>query len=1494
MEQSAVVPAAGQADDHAALGLAAARKLFRSGVGATEVDDPLTREYAEAAIAELARLQRDEAPGSYREALDGAEASAEQFNIDPLQGVSEVIQNADDLGASTVRVALSGRPGHREELLVAHDGEPVRLAEAWSMVLPYLSTKRHNARAKGRFGIGLKTLIKLGAQLAVHSPPYHFAVEANLITPATPREAIPSVYGGDGGETLFIVPLPNDFDEATFHAWFENWGSPSLLFLDSVRQVEVYDIQAPSRLFSLEVEAVAASRKDLTLGRKRMGAETTVLSDRKDDREWVRLTTEFATPKGISRTRKATGDLTPVGVAFSAGGSDTRLFAGLPLRASSELPYDLNAQFDVDPSRGHVIQSLWNGWLLDRLPSFLAAAALARFKEEPHNGWQAVAVPPETAGGDDAWLSNRIATLVEEVASLVSTHLRLHIDGRNRKLQNLVYEEQALDGFLDQEDLKRLAPGHTAVIPEVRDAYGRWRVVLDALGASRSISVDEALGLVHTAVEDGRPDEWYVRLASLALQAGVEELLADMPCLRFADGTVATPKDACERHVVIVGQPIEAFGVASGITKVLSPAYEASQDERVIAWLHEQGVIREADTPDAVLAALVKRGESDPIGLDDQALLLLRDCLEHMEADHRRMLGPGIGVAVRVKAYDWKGSRKNRSMERPSDCYLPSGIDKEQDNWPRAAGRTPGLHWIDSGYAKLLRTGGNRDRLGAQAFFRLLGAEVAPRLQRAVADDTRYGYPATTINWRAVPTAQREAVRARAPRATHLQRDWRSPDLGLVIRDLMSESSRPKRKSRGLALVSVLNRAWSRLYAEHEEATAVHSDYTWRTAGTVPATWLALAASEPWLANQNGSLRSPRELVLRTPSNRRIYGDDRAVYAYGLGEEHARSPAVLGLEIKSNPRASALLDELERFRDSNDVEQTERVFALYELLADHVPTGELGPRAAVDDLDIAELRARFGSTPGEQGLVLAGRWLAPPDVLRGRPIFGSRRHFVAEAPRLLPLWRAVAVRAPTVRDALTVLREIARSPEESDRGVLIDTYRFLAHELNGMSQQERRSLRNLPLWIGSQWTRERPLYACSDTSFADALRQELPVWQPPCGLTTLGALPTALNVQVIDLDSLPVAGASAADAAAGEVVRPRVHRALGLLRDHLAEQDPVLYQSCAVPWRQFETIGVVMAPGLAVEVSVPGRPSLLVPRRAHLIRDPLTLLAADEEVLGSWDTGGLAIAGLFSAGDTDKVGLAWETMWNRAALGQEGKGVALAEPEPTKGSGLDALGDAAERARGRGTRKKQSRPKPATPESGGAADPPPPPRRLKSIAQLRVSRIDLQEGDVRPSGVKKSKRRGLSGDLPAPKSAGPNRRRGVIAYSPKEREDLAFDILRLVLGADDKEILDYTRARGIGADAVDQRRRSFEIKAAAGRPPDNVTLTANEAEHAFRDPENFFLVVVSGLEEGEDTDVRIVERPLETLDWKPQTNVTLSGVLKKPALRIRLLDDGAA
>src|SRR3954451_10374734 len=115
-------------------GRRAARKLYVDGLAGSEIDDPLEEAFADAAVEEFSRLQREETPGIYREAIEGAEQAAKDLDIDEFHGIVEVLQNADDEGATELRLALRQR-GNQRALLFAHDGAAIRLPDLVAMAV---------------------------------------------------------------------------------------------------------------------------------------------------------------------------------------------------------------------------------------------------------------------------------------------------------------------------------------------------------------------------------------------------------------------------------------------------------------------------------------------------------------------------------------------------------------------------------------------------------------------------------------------------------------------------------------------------------------------------------------------------------------------------------------------------------------------------------------------------------------------------------------------------------------------------------------------------------------------------------------------------------------------------------------------------------------------------------------------------------------------------------------------------------------------------------------------------------------------------------------------------------------------------------------------------------------------------------------------------------------------------------------------------------------
>ena len=131
---------------------------------------------------------------------------------------------------------------------------------------------------------------------------------------------------------------------------------------------------------------------------------------------------------------------------------------------------------------------------------------------------------------------------------------------------------------------------------------------------------------------------------------------------------------------------------------------------------------------------------------------------------------------------------------------------------------------------------------------------------------------------------------------------------------------------------------------------------------------------------------------------------------------------------------------------------------------------------------------------------------------------------------------------------------------------------------------------------------------------------------------------------------------------------------------------------------------------------------------------------------------------------------------------------------------------------------------------------------------------------------------------PSKKSKSPANRVSYRAYTDLDKETVGMDLFRKAFGSDRDDITDLRTQRGVGADAIDDLRRFFELKVHAGAEPDQVKLTNAEVRRALS-TDDYFLVVVSEVE-GADARprVRVVVDPLKQLQPLDQGEIILSGV----------------
>jgi hypothetical protein len=752
--------------------------------------------------------------------------------------------------------------------------------------------------------------------------------------------------------------------------------------------------------------------------------------------------------------------------------------------------------------------------------------------------------------------------------------------------------------------------------------------------------------------------------------------------------------------------------------------------------------------------------------------------------------------------------------------------------------------------------------------------------------ETRHGDPASPIDFRALTPSQREILSGR--HATHLKGERLSPDLACVVVDISRDRSRRRKRERARALLLTLDREWKDLYEGHESATAVYSDRTWVPTATIPASWRAGAMDTPWLSNEAGLPTPPRQLAVRTPLTEALYGRDAATFASDVVEGLASSPAVRALGLTADPSVEELVGELTQLSAGPDEVDHAAVAVRYVAIARAVTTVDAGPDSMVGNLTVRQLRARFGNDRRKPGLILVdGEWLPPMKVMRGRPIFGSRRAFVPEGKSADRLWRVLGIRPPTVSDCVSVLNELAASgaPTQDDEQVLADTYVYLSDRVTQASRSEQRAIAGLPLWSGERWLTQRPIFAVDDPVVAHALSKKLPVWEAPVSRRALGQLLAALGVTVLDDgDFTPVL--TERDLVAGQFASETFAAAVDHLGNWLASRDPRLHRALEPAWDGLADADIALGAGFELELRLDGK-RLRVPARAHLVRSPLELCFASEGDIGDKEAGGRVIAALFSDGDPDKIALAWADAWLKASHGE--RAARMRPAEARDDHSMDELFKQAAETRKSTQAARRGEIKPIPAGDGRAAEPTAidTVRRLKSPEDLIVSSVTRPDG-TEVGGGQQGGRRGLKEEPSAGKPIGKARRpaplSAVQAYAPQEQEHLALEALNRAVNGELSDLRDFRHLQGGGIDAFDRLKRAFEIKSFARVMPNKVTLTTNQYERAIRDGNKYYLAVVAGLEEGFDTVVRIIGNPAATLKLQDSANIVLTGVLsaKKP------------
>jgi hypothetical protein len=1487
----------GLGSDDARRVIYAAEALFQNP-GSKALPEPASPALARLAVERFAALFAA-APGVFTEALEGARAGAEVLSTDRLQGLAEIVQNADDAGAT--RIFFQLEPG---ELLVTHDGRPVNLRDVLALATPWLTTKRDDASATGRFGIGLMTLQALSPALEVYSGPY--AIRLGSPSLEWVENSLPAAVGRAASTTLLRIPFgPGVLEAEELAEWFDRWDDSVLLFLSSVREVEVRVGERPLCMLKLAWEELGGEEATIGIQPYRVRRRC---ARAQDGRRWIVHTVGAAPPAGVERSRKARGETMPLGVALPLSHCERgSVYAGLPV-AATWLCARLHGQFDPTAGRQGLAATPWNSALYPLVTDLWQSAVVRFFAEAPSSAWAVVPLPASDAGTEPFTELEQVvlARARSELPKLIS----ISVGGSVGPLAALAVEVASLSGVITEGETARLAKLPAALPAAVRDEDARWRDVLHDWRVSGAelpppVDVETALDLFRDA---GRDPDAVVTLAAAAVGQGLEGRLAALPCIVLDDGSRTRPPTQADPWMLVVSSG--GIGDELGVTRALHPAHlaDSTPAKAVLDWLGGAKALVQSPTSLAILGRLARAGDAGqrlPDLLSDRQVSALRDAFDTLSPEERTSVGPGVGRAIQLRAqrFDRRG-RRQETVATPAEAYIPQRIEKDREGFAVAAGSAPDLIWLHGRYAEVLRSPG-RSGLGPLRFLRLLGAETVPRLtphpqlEKRYVNERRRGLH---IYLHGGPDSRREAMEALG--ATYTLEDRHSPDLVAVLESIARERKARTRRARAAAILGALDRAWERL-ADAANVAAASDSYGWNSRGTVGAFWIWQAATIPWLDDARGVPTPPIGLRRRTPGTVAVHGPDAAGYLHKDLQEH-RLDVLAALGVAGDPDTGTLVARLRTLQKTQAPDESiaTEAAAIYRTLAERLADGRHLP----GDLSPARLLAEFNALPG---LILTNRgWKRTFEVLNGDPVFGERRAFVPLVQGTKRLWTTLKVRSPSIGDYVNVLVDMGGShkpPAVADSAIMLECLRFLAHHIGEVTPggTVERQLTTLPLWTSRGWKARRPVYVVDDLPLADGLKDLVPVWMPGGEVAQFKALRAPLHLTEVVGASASVVDADRAEAHVEATATLR--SAVALLKEDLIRNEPAAAGKMRTEWDRLAQLEVRISPTLQVRVSGLGsRDGLVVPVSAKADLNAGILFLRDYGRLARVDGGGRAIASLFGT-DPRRLAQAWLAACGEAEAGREAVELRLSEERAA--AEQRAIAERLVDFRARTARAHETRPGgggrtlgstmpvPAADTRHGAqtaSSHAQPKRTLIDPSKYRLVDAQGRVENTTGSTMKSAKHDQAREPLAEPKQGGapPQSNTSPAQYTGEEKERLGLELLQRVLASEAGEVMDLRGQRRVGADAVDLDRRYYELKVYVGPEPDQIVLEGSQIQRALATPD-FFLAIVSDLEGDKARPrVRIVVNPLTQLQVGEKSSIPFTGVRSAHSLVYEFDRDG--
>jgi len=452
---------------------------------------------------------------------------------DPSHFIYELLQNADDAGASEILFFLTSKA-----LLITHNGKKLfDFDDVDSITTVGSSTKKNDVNSIGTFGAGFKSVFAITTTPRIHSGDYHFQIIDFIVPEEIESINIEKQY------THIILPFnhPDILSEIARKQIADRLQvleSESLLFLRNIKEIQ-WRTESDNGHYLSEINGNKASLiskvnnedslREYFLSRKYIDVDDTKLN--------------IVVAYQLNSDRK----IVPV--------HDSKLFVFFPTNERTGFKFLVHAPYKTNPSRESIPFSDNQNRAITTALSTLVAESVIGLKDSGLLSVDALSILPIESNNEHPLYRS---TFHQVKSMFVSNPLLPNIDGGYECAGNtMLARERELTKLLGKTDCLKLFDSEAWLSTDI--TYDKTRVLRDYLIGELGIpeiTMQKFCSEITEEFVKTKSDDWVVRFYSSITKnkalyrvgLGYERkgILRERPIIRLEDGSHVCPENDSE------------------------------------------------------------------------------------------------------------------------------------------------------------------------------------------------------------------------------------------------------------------------------------------------------------------------------------------------------------------------------------------------------------------------------------------------------------------------------------------------------------------------------------------------------------------------------------------------------------------------------------------------------------------------------------------------------------------------------------------------------------------------------------------------------------------------------------------------------------------------------------------------------------------------------------------------------------------------------------